>query len=61
MDAISKLILSVGFPVVMCLLMWYQMLKSDESHKAEVDGLKDVINEVKIAITELKDALTKEE
>lgn len=59
LDAISKSVLRVGFPVIMCLLLWHQMLKSDESHKEEVNGLKDVIADVKIAITELKDAIQK--
>lgn len=51
------MITSVGFPIVMCLLLWYQMQKNNELHKAEVDSLKDVISDVKIAITELRDAI----
>ena len=58
LDTVSKVILTVGFPIVMCLLLWYQMLISDKNHKAEVDALKDVITDVKIAITELKDAIS---
>lgn len=54
---ILNMISTVGFPIVMCILMWYQMQKNNELHKEEVDSLKDVINEVKIALTELKDAI----
>lgn len=56
-NAITTMITSVGFPIVMCLLMWYQMQKNNEMHKSEVDSLKDVISDVKIALTELRDAI----
>lgn len=58
-NAITTAITSVGFPIVMCLLMWYQMQKNNEMHKEEVDSLKDVINDVKIALTELRDAINR--
>lgn len=57
-NAITTMITSVGFPIVMCLLLWYQMQKNNEAHKEEVDSLKDVIQDVKIALTELRDAIT---
>lgn len=56
-NAITTMITSVGFPIVMCLLLWYQMQKNNELHKSEVDSLKDVISDVKIALTELRDAI----
>lgn len=56
-QTITTMITSVGFPIVMCLLLWYQMKADNEAHKAEVDGLKDVINDVRVAITELRDAI----
>lgn len=57
-NAITTMITSVGFPIVMCLLLWYQMRESDKNHKEEVDSLKDVIADVKIALTELRDAIS---
>lgn len=56
-NAITTMITSVGFPIVMCLLLWYQMQKNNEMHKSEVDSLKDVISDVKVALTELRDAI----
>lgn len=56
-NTITTMITSVGFPIVMCLLLWYQMEKNNELHKSEVDSLKDVISDVKIALTELRDAI----
>lgn len=56
-DAIS-MISSVGFPIVMCLLLWYQMRQSEEMHRQEISSLTDVISDVKTALTELRDAIT---
>lgn len=53
-----SMISSVGFPIVMCLLLWYQMRQSEELHKEEINSLKDVIADVKTALTELKIAIT---
>ena len=46
MDAQSytNLISSVGFPIVMCLIMVKLMARMEESHKAEIDSLKDSLN-----------------
>lgn len=39
LDAVS----SVGFPIAMCLLLYFQSLKEEESHKVEIDELKQAI------------------
>lgn len=57
MKDVADIISTVGFPIAMCLLLYYQMIKNNELHKQEVDSLKDVINDVKVAITELRDAI----
>ena len=56
-DVIS-MVSSVGFPIVMCLLLWYQMRQSEEMHRQEINSLTDVISDVKTALTELRDAIT---
>lgn len=67
MDAqgITTLIGSVGFPIVMCLIMVKVMLQMEESHKTEIDGLKESFNANTQVLTELKtmfsDALRKDE
>lgn len=53
MENITQFISSVGFPIAMCLLMFWYMQKESENHRAETDGLKEAINELKIAITTL--------
>lgn len=54
------LISNLGFPIVMCILLFWRMNKQDEQHKLEIDNLTSVINDLKIVITELKDSITKE-
>lgn len=71
MDAqsITTLIGSVGFPIVMCLILMKYMEqvqadnketieKMSESHKAETDALKESLNNNTKILTELKTMLT---
>lgn len=51
---IETLITSVGFPIVMCILMWKKISDSDEQQtkllselKASLDNLKEAINNQK--------------
>lgn len=43
-NAVIQAVSSVGFPIAMCLLMYYQLGKSEEAHKAEIDELKQAID-----------------
>lgn len=53
MENIVSIISSVGFPIAMCLLIFWYMQKETENHREETNGLKDAINELKLAITTL--------
>lgn len=53
MDNIVQIISSVGFPIAMCLLIFWYMQKESENHKIETNSLKDAIQELKLAITTL--------
>jgi len=57
MQDIVTAISSVGFPIVMCVLIFWYMEKEAESHKEEVNSLKDVLTELKVSITQLTDKL----
>ena len=59
MEEITKMISTVGFPIAMCLLLFWYMQKETENHKSETDSLKDAINELKVAITTLVNKLDK--
>lgn len=56
-QAVTNLISAVGFPIVMCLLMFKYTTELNETHKEETNALKDAINELKIAITTLTERL----
>lgn len=57
MNEIVTAISSVGFPIVMCVIIFYYMEKESESHKEEVSGLKEVLTDLKISITQLTDKI----
>ena len=59
MENIVSIISSVGFPIAMCLLMFWYMQKETENHREETNGLKDAINELKLAITTFIDKIEK--
>lgn len=55
-DIIIQAVSSVGFPIAMCGLMFWFLNKEQESHKAEMLDLKEVIgknNEVLAALKQL--------
>lgn len=45
---------TVGFPIAACCIMFRYMNKEQENHKAEVDGLKNVISENNTILAQLK-------
>ena len=57
MQEVVTAISTVGFPIVMCILIFYYMEQEAESHKQEVDGLKEVLTDLKISITKLTDKI----
>ena len=44
-NVIIQAISTVGFPIVMCGIMFWFLWKEQESHKGEMLSLKEVINE----------------
>ena len=56
LDVITQAIGTLGFPIVMTLIMFYFLNKEQETHKAEINELKDVIagnNEVLAQLKQL--------
>lgn len=58
-QALSTLIGSLGFPIVMCLLLFWYMKEQMADHKEETNALKEAINELKIAINTLTERINK--
>ena len=52
-NAVIQAISSVGFPIAMCLLMYYQLGKSEEVHKAEIDEVKQAMDNNTLVIQQV--------
>ena len=53
-QAYTSLISSVGFPIVMCFIMVKLMMRMEESHKTEIDSLKEALNSNTNVLTRLE-------
>ena len=60
MENITQIISSVGFPIAMCLLLFWYMKSQLEAHKEETSSLKDAINKLELAITTLVNKIGKD-
>ena len=59
MDAqgITSMIGSLGFPIVMCIIMIKLIFTMEESHKEEIDSLKESLNNNTNVLTRLETML----
>ena len=60
-NEILQAVSTVGFPIVMCGVMFYYMQKNDERHQEEVSGLRDAINNNTIVMNKVLERLEYEE
>lgn len=56
-NAIIQAIATVGFPCVMCVVMFVYLQKSNEIHKQEIDRLTETINNNTLVVQELVDRI----
>lgn len=54
---IITIISTLGFPICMCIALFWKMDNQDKDHKTEMDSLKSVVNDLSIAITKLTDKI----
>lgn len=59
-QAVLQAITTVGFPIVVCLIMIYLNEKQDERHREEMKEIKTAIENNTIALTKLIDKLGSE-
>lgn len=52
-NAIVQTVSSVGFPIVMCLMLYNQMLKTENVHKQEIAELRKAIENNTLALNNL--------
>ena len=58
-ETIISAIASVGFPIVMCILMFYYVQQESKNHKEEVDALKETITNNTLTLQKLIDKMDK--
>lgn len=51
---LGQLIGSLGFPIVMSILLFRHLEKEQESHKQEVTSLKDAINDLRLTMAGIR-------
>ena len=51
---LGQLIGSLGFPIVMSILLFRHLEKEQASHKEEVSSLKDAINDLRITLAGIR-------
>lgn len=57
LNEVVSSISTVGFPIVMCLIMFFQLEKQNERHKEEMDKISEAINNNTIALTKLAERI----
>lgn len=56
-NAIIQAISSVGFPIVMSVILLYYIAKQTEAHEKETTKTMEAINKLEIAITKLTERI----
>lgn len=56
-NALTTLVGSLGFPIVACGAMFYEMHQQTKRHAEEMEKVSDALNNNTLALTELKDKL----
>ena len=54
---VANIITTLGFPVAVCLILFYYTYQQQKLHKEEVDGLKKEITELCIKLQSLTDRI----
>ena len=57
MDAIAQIISTLGFPITVCVYMFYSQEKERETHREETAKLTEALNNNTVVIQSLKDAI----
>lgn len=58
---IVTIIQTCGFPIAMCIAIFWYMMQEQEKHAEESKEMRNAINALNVAITRLTDRLDKEE
>lgn len=53
MDSVTQLVSNVGFPVAVCIALFFYMEKQNERHQQETDKLNETVQSNTKVLTEL--------
>ena len=56
-NIVVNIVQSLGFPIVMCLALFWKLDKSDTQHKEEQEKMAEALNNNTTALTRLLDIL----
>ena len=59
MTDIAEIVSMVGFPIAAYIAMFWYMIKQSESHKEEMDSIKEALNANTSALIELRHVLNR--
>lgn len=59
LQIVINLIKDLGFPIAVCIAMFWLNNKQVEQHKEEMNKVTDALNNNTLALTELRDRLDK--
>lgn len=54
MTTIMQVIGSLGFPIVMCILLYNHLNEEQKSHKEEIGKLTEAIQDLKLTLAEMR-------
>lgn len=57
--AIQSLIANLGFPIACVIAMFWMLNKESENHKEEMKKVTEALNNNTLALTELRDMISK--
>jgi hypothetical protein len=57
METIAQLVSTLGFPIAVCVYMFWSQEKERETHKEETAKLTEALNNNTLVIQSLKDAI----
>ena len=60
MENIVQIVTQLGFPIAMCLLLFWYVTKKDESHREEMNKMAEAVNNNTIVMQRLLDKLVAE-
>ena len=56
-NTVTGLISNVGFPIAMCLLLFWYVTKKDEAHREEMNKMAEAVNNNTVVMQKLIDRL----